>query len=451
MAGPVVVKILEHLEELTADDLNTIFQAMANRFGQVEGTDLQYPFIAGGDFDLGGNKMVGAREIFEVINLEEFGSDDSAFGLALSELSSGGMILLPSNSTITMSRGLKVRENRNRLWIMGQGHSSKIQMASNSDDHALSFDGCFRFRVSNLQIDGNADNNVTGHGIWVNESQDFEINNVWIGSGSASGVAGSGIVLDRCSDFSVKRSWIRNPRRHGILVEDECEGFNITQVFITHLNNPNDAAGNPAGGDGILLRDQCIDGLVDSCTIRDINLRGIAVRDCTNIRLAYNTVRRNSIYTVTGKEAGIQVGGTSEDIKCEGATVFGNTSTENVIGIEVGSYVTGQIMCNYCRGNSGSNIVSDSDSARVTLRDNKCLDVAHHGKVQFPAGVTFVDLDVGVASLPIQAIVATWNYTGDLVDLTDAVLGTRYTGQTITFYTASTLAIATDCYYSVEV
>ena len=450
--GPVILKILDKNEELTNDDLNTIFSTLAAKFGSIQGSEFMYPFVPDGDFDLGGNSLVNAREIFDIIDVSQLGSDDSAWDQAVSELSSGGMILIPRDTEMLMPRGLKIRKNRNRIYVLGQGYTSQIKMANDSDDHAITVDGCFRFRLSNFRINGNRENNLSGHGIWVNEGEDFEISNVWIGSGSTTGMAGSGIFVTKSKHFAIKRSWIRNPKRHGVHIENRCEDFTISQVLVSQLNNPNDSNGNQTGGDGIRVSNECVDGTIDCNKIYDIASQGIVVQTSSNIHVEDNRVRRVGGYAITPEMSGILVSGDRESDRAEGVSIMGNVSTENPVGITVGAHVTGKVLGNYVRGNTTAPLKDTSgNTSAVTFRDNVCMEKAHHRVETMSAGASFLDIDVGVSNLPIQAILATWRYDGDTSDLQDSVLGARYHGQTVTIYTANTLTGAADVNVSIEV
>lgn len=442
MSAPVI-KVFAPGEKPTNEDINTVLSTLANKFGNLDGTDFFWPLTLPGDLNLGGNRLLRAREIFGILNMTEFGADETAFETAITDLSGGGIIFIPRDTTITVSRAIKVRGNRSRIYIIGSGHTSRIKLDDDADDDVLTFDGASRFRVSNLFIDGNRGNNSVGHGIRLKNCTDFEISGCWIGgqvsAPADAGCAQASILMDGCDRFVVSGNWIRDGVGPGIVVSS-CRDGVIKANSIRDMSSP-DGVGRV--GYGIYLEDS--ESIrVTANSVSDCAWDGCSAVNCQNVRISYNTFRRVN--------AGVFFQGESADESSYGCVAHGNTVAESEKGIVGGSYTYGVISSNQVRSNTTPLIMSDS--ASLDLVNNQCMDVANHGVVTMGSGNTFIDLDIGVSNLPIRAIHATWKYGSTVADLTRCVLGAVYQANgpgIVTFYAGTNTLTDKDIWYSIYV
>lgn len=454
--GAPTIKKFSLKERPTADDLNTIYSTFAAKFGALNGDDFFYPLIFGGDLDLAGNRLLRVRELFGILNMEEYGTDAEAFEGAISSLDAGGVILIPRNTTIQLSKSIRVSGTRSRIYIIGSGHSSQIQMQANSDDDAIVIEGSRRFRLANFYINGNRANNSSGRGIYLSESEDFEISNVWIGDGTTTGVCGNGIEAKRCSDFIIKKNWIRNNKQHGIYIGEECSNWSVSQNFIDQDGNPNSGA-SAVGGFGIKVTARAANGTISDNTIKNMRWDGMSIDNGSqHITIHNNTVNGFGNDTVTQpgwtEFCGIITGSNSEQNPCMGITISGNVCTGGQIGIGVSAHVHGCLVTgNYVRGNSVRPLgYWGSDKTTVTFRGNMCMNMSNNGRFSFGTGLSITALNIGVSNLPIQAIHATWDVYPSGV-LKNCVLGARYTGTTVYFYNSSAITGTRNFWYTIEV
>lgn len=443
MSAPVIIPFAKN-EKPTAERINTIHQALSGKFGNLDGTDILWPFVSQGDMDLNGQRLLRVREVLSILNMEEFGTDESAFDQAIGELTGGGIIFLPRNTTITLTRAIKIPSNRQKIYIIGSGHSSQIKMADSADDPAIVLDGCRRCRVSNLFINGNNDNNVTGSGIRASNASEFEISNVWIGSTAPSeGTAGPGIKAINCSDFAVKRCWIRNAKGPGVQVVDGCKGFDIEQVTVTDSLDSTDF-----DGDGIFV-DRSSDGRIHGNQIERVASSGIKVTGCQNVRTYTNAVR-----VETSEKDGIFINGESELKVSRGIIVNANQVQGFAAGVRVGSFVEGQVLSNNVQLNDDPLLYDGKETSRVMFRNNLAFFAASHGIATIPSGQVSVDIDLGKSHLPIQAVHATWRFARSTTLIRNSVPAVAYglNGPNImTVSIAQTVSYSAELYYSIFV
>lgn len=460
MAAPTI-PLFAKGERPTADKLNTIFSTLSNMFGALSGSDFNYPLVLNGDLDMDGNRLLGVREIFGILNIDEFGADSQAFDDAVSNLSGGGLIFIPRNTTVTLSRGIKIGSTRNRVYILGSGASSVLKLGAGTDDAVISMDGSRRFAISNLTIDGNSDNNESGVGIQCRQCREFEIRNVWIGNDASSGMASDGIYCQNSSNFTIKRAWIRNPKGHAINVSG-CDDFNILHVTMDSTGQGNDDYGNMTGSDShIFMHSGSTNGRVVACTSLLSPQGCIYVTDCDHItvgpgNMCYDWAQRTTTKPVAALSAGHA--STDENDPNEGIVFVGNHLDGNnqaqTYGIGVTGRVYGQVIGNSMRRLAHTHPMwADPDTdVRVDFRNNMIMNVPSHGKMSFLAAAQITQLDIGVSNLPLASIQATWNLTsGSPITLKNSVIGARYSGKTITFYNSSAIAGVTDFWYSIEV
>jgi hypothetical protein len=436
-------------ERPTASDLNTIYSTLSGKFGSLDATDFFYPLVMNGDIDMVGNRLLRVRELFGILNMEEFGTDEEGFKNAVNDLgSTGGVVLIPRSTTLTFTDSAKVKSTGSQIYIIGSGHSSQIFMANDSDDNAIVFDGCSQFHLSNLYINGNSANNSSGAGVVVRNARDFQISNVWIGASSSTGVTDSGIVVENSTHFTIKRNWIRNPGKHGIVLDEQSRDFNVTQNLV-------DMAGSntTSGQHGVLVQNDCQDGTIDSNTLSNLAYAGVFVSDATNLTVAYNQVHNfgNRVQRFTN-HGGITVRGASEDRRTSGVNVMGNRSTGGQFGITIGAHVIAtNITGNYVLGNSARALdFTGRGTSQVNFRGNMCMGISNNGRVDFGDSLSVATIAVGVSNLPIQAIHLTWDVFPPST-VTDAVLGARYKGVTIYCYSAAAIAGVQTAWYTIEV
>jgi len=454
MSAPTIKKF-SLKERPTASDLNTIYSTLAGKFGSLAGNDFFFPLIMQGDIDLAGNRLLRVREMFGILNMEEFGTDENGFENAINSIENGGVIVLPRNTTVNLSRGIKIRGNRSRIYIVGSGHSSVIKMANNSDDTAIVVDGCFRFRIMNLMINGNRANMNSGHGIHCRNCDDFEITNVWVGDSSTTGVKSHGMLMEGCKHFSIKRNWIRYHKSHGIRCDDSCDDFNISQNFISQYNSSADP--DNYSGRGIHVTGNSKNFNIIGNTVQDISWGGIFVQESSFGRVAYNTVRRFGYDTTTYPDGyvGVNLAG-DQGSPAEGISVVGNTVTGAngvSVGIGVGAFVNDfTVLGNYCRGQAKPLRYWGGSNSRGTFSGNMVMDIPNNGRTTFTAAKSVTIVDTGVTYLPIQAIHATWDVFPPS-NVKGCVLGARYVANSgkIYFYNSSALAGSNDAWYTAEV
>lgn len=447
MAAPTI-KVFTPKERPTAGDLNQIYQTLAAKFGSLDGSDFMYPFIMGGDLDMGGNSLLRVKELFGILNLEEYGTDEEAFNNAINDLESGGLILIPRNTTITLNRGLKMRNNRNRVYIVGCGFSSQIKIADGADEDAIQVDGCHSFKISNLFINGNKSAQSAGHGISIRGSDEFEISNCWIGDSPTTGTKHSGIKVTHSKHFSISRCWVKNPSHTCIHIEDS-EDYSVTNCMMTMAGD-----NTVRGHDGVLVRDSA-SGSITGCHIRDIAGNGINFRDVSTTKVSGNAIRGFGNKPISGHRHGIVVYGTDLDDPSSGVSVIGNTATggadSNTTGITVGGGVVGcNVVANYCLGNGKSLRHYPGEIGRANFRGNICMKSSHHGRSVFQNAASVTTLRVGEEGLPIGAIHATWDVWPPST-VKKCVLGARYYGTVISFYNSSALTGSNTFWYSIEV
>jgi len=447
MSAPTIKKF-SLKERPTHDDLNTIYSTFAAKFGNLKGDDFFYPVIFNGDIDLAGNRLLRARELMGILNVEEFGTDEDGFASAINDLSAGGVIWIPRSTTIQLTDSIKLKANRSKVYIIGSGFSSQIFMANGSDDDAIVIEGANQFHLSNFYINGNSANNSSGGGIVVRNSKDFVIDKVWVGNGSTTGVTDSSISCTNCSDFKIERCWLRNPKKNGIVLDEGSRGFTVSQVLVDMTN------GNTTFGQhGILVQNQTRDGAIHSNTLRNLGYGGVFVGDADNVAVTYNQIHGNGNNTGRiANHAGVTVRGTSASVKSTGVAVTGNRCTGAQIGVSVGSHVKDcNVTGNYVRDNTQPIEYTGAGTSRVNFRGNMALEMSNNGRVTFKANKSVTKIDIGVTQLPIQAIHATWDvFPPSLVK--NSVLGARYKGQTIFFYNSSKLAGGNfSAWYTIEI
>lgn len=458
MAAPVV-PLLNNKQRPTFEVLNQIFGLLSGKFGSLDGTDFAYPLILVGDFDLNGNALLGVKEIFGIQNLEQFGTDETAASTVVNLLSGGGVMFIPRDTTITLNRGIKIGSNRNRIYIVGSGPSSVLRLASNADDNVISMDGSRRFRISNLLIDGNSDNNASGSGIVCRDCSEFEISNVWIGESPATGAPSRAIEIVGSRDWSVKRCWIANPRDVGILVGDRCRNWTISQVTIDSSDQPSDDFGVITGLSHLKIEgDETKNGLVEAFTSLSCPRDGISILGGEHVRVGPGCYVHDYGIANLWDHAGIistgasAVGSTAK----RGITIVGNfvdgNGNPNTKGIVIAGQTQGAVQGNQVINTAKEPLFrANSGDIQVDFRDNGVMNVANHGKYQFLVGSQKTYLTLGVSNLPIGAIQATWNYTGIPSSIKDQVLGAMYFGKTVVFYSATPVVAGSDFWYSVEI
>lgn len=444
MSGVPIVKVFSTGEKPTAEDFSSALQILAGQFGGLAGRHFMWPLTLAGDIDMSGNRMLRVREMFGALNLEEYGSDQQAFDQAINELGGGGVIFVPRNNVIELSRAIKVRSNRRRVSIYGSGHSSQLKLADGSDDPVISLDGAARFTISNVFVNGNKLNNTVGNGFRIVECEDFVIENLWIGGTVSSpgdaGTAQASISIENCRNFTIRNLWISDSVGPAIRL-NSCENFQISGCSIKDASNPEDRGDQ---GTGIRIINSS-GGKVHSNDISGMARDGVTVFECDDIRVFGNRIRNCA-------NSGFHCQGESSIARSSGVFVQGNHISGCEVGLSLGSWVYGQVSGNSVRGNVTP--ISKSEAGIWSLQNNQAMDVKNHGVVTMPANSIYVDLDVGVSGLPIESIQATWKYDGSVTFLQDSVLGAVYAvngEKTVTFYSATGIAQDVDIFYSINV
>lgn len=444
MSAPSI-KIFVMGEKPSVEDLNAVFGALAGKFGSLDGTDFFWPLPLAGDLDLEGNRLLRAREIFGNLNMEEYGSDETAFEAAINELTTGGLIFIPRNTTITLSRAIKIRSNRNRVNVIGSGHSSVIRMADGGDDSIFSIDGAGRFRLSGFMLDGNKGNNTVGHGIRVKNAEDFEISNLWIGGTVSApgdaGTAAAAIQIENCAQFSVKRNWIRDCVGGGIILRNS-DDFTVSENTIRDISESGDLPSDEKGTGIAGFR--CSNGRIYGNGIRDVDDDGISMEACSSMRASANSVSSGA--------NGVVVSGVSEDDPSYGIFITGNSVRDCDVGLVVGGNVFGQAVANNLRLNVAP--ITYDKSSVFGLSNNLVMDIASHSTQTMASGTLRTNINIGVSHLPIQGIQATWKHSGDALFLKNSVLGAVYEVEgpgIVTVYNSSSLGTSVDFYLSIFV
>ncbi len=185
-------------EIVTPEKLNDFVQALEAKFAAgLSSAEIVWPLNAGGDLQMGDWNITEGQSIWGIFNADQYTDD---WDSCLSDAGSGGCIVIPPNTTVTMDASAMTGSS---LTIKGSGPSSILQLeAGATGTFALRNSTVgFSFKLENLTVDG-ADIGAN-RGIILQGADDVVIHNVLFKDFPLSSLYLTSIGGVGCSDVKI--------------------------------------------------------------------------------------------------------------------------------------------------------------------------------------------------------------------------------------------------------
>lgn len=372
-------------EIVTAAKLNSMRDAIVNKFGAITAADITWPLVCEGNIDFNStHSIVGLRTFWNIINADEYSTMQDAIDAA--EAAGGGCVLIPPDTTITAD-GLTLTAGS--VSIVGCGKSSILQLTSSSSSGfmlQIASTGLSDISIANLVIDGRSQGTAQ-KGIVAQRVTNFHMSNVRIEdfTGDALEFTNDGTSGNACVDARIENCTFSGGGADHLFADD-IDGLQVLGCkFLTCAAGPINIEpdASAALAKKILLSSVDIDTTVGvgvsilgaSATANDnwslITLSGVQVTgtttDAFNLGLALKTLKYVSMTDCQAPAAG------NDGLACDINTgliadCFFPTATSN--GIDLGASDTVTVQGNMLRAAQAIGIVATGTEDAVIVNND---------------------------------------------------------------------------------